>query len=62
MINILPGPGIGFSRVIDDDSEFTVACRNGDLRSIQELCMAKKTRLDDLSKENMTPLLVCRPL
>jgi hypothetical protein len=61
MVNLLPGQGVGFSRVIEDDSEFMIACQKGDLKSIRELCQAEKARPDDISRNNI-PFIGIQPV
>jgi hypothetical protein len=57
-IHFLPGGGAGFSRVIPDDSAFMLACLRGQLLTVREMCRIGEGRPDDVSKKNMTPLLV----
>lgn len=58
-VSTVPGGGLAFSRVLSDDSEFMIACREGRLFEVQDLYRQGGGRPDDVSELNMTPLLVC---
>jgi hypothetical protein len=49
---------LGLPRIIPDDSEYLEACRGGDLLFVRDLFMRGIARPEDISKGNMTPLLV----
>lgn len=59
-IDLLPGSGIALSKIISDDSELMVACKNGNLFTVKELFRKSKGRPDDISIKNMTPMLVSK--
>jgi hypothetical protein len=56
--SLLPGPGIGFSRVIEEDSNFLWACYEGDLARIRQLFQAGEARPDDITRCGWNPLMV----
>jgi len=49
---------LGLPRIIPDESEYLEACSRGDLSSVRDMFRRGIARPEDISKANMTPLLV----
>jgi hypothetical protein len=50
---------VAFSAVVPDDSKFMKACLEGDIFEVREQCKTGRSRPDDRTQKNMTPLMVC---